>query len=79
MWWSLDHDDSWGSCNQGRFPLINAVNNVFKSNTDCPTVTDPSVSTTRRTTTTKITSTTVTSTPGSNIITGTVNAGDSSN
>ena len=27
----------------------------------------------------KITSTTVTSTPGSNIITGTVNAGDSSN
>ena len=51
MWWSLDHDDSWGSCGEGRFPLINAVNNVFKSNTDCA-VTDGSETTTRKVTTT---------------------------
>ena len=60
MWWSLDHDDHWGSCGEGRFPLTNAVNKVFKSNTDCPTITGSSITTTRRTTTT--TATTITTT-----------------
>jgi hypothetical protein len=66
MWWSLDLDDHWGSCGQGRFPLINAVNKVFKSNTDCPTVIDESATTTRRTTTKGAitTGTTTTTVPG---------------
>jgi hypothetical protein len=32
MWWSLDHDDATGKCNQGKFPLMNTVKAVFENN-----------------------------------------------
>jgi hypothetical protein len=56
MWWSVDHDDSWGSCGQGHFPLINAVNDVFKQNTNCPGNIVTSATTTRATTQSIVTS-----------------------